>query len=727
MGDDHERLDKGRRETAAEVAGRASEVAAEAARVATLEETTAHLAGRVASVASAVAQELGLPALLDAILDQTMRTLGARFAHVYMADSDERTLRLVGSQNLPADLTELFACFSFDAPRLTARAASTRQAQRISSIDQLDPVLDVTRELLARFGCESMVALPLITRGRLVGVLTFGLEGRHQSTREEEAALDECAEIFSFGIANASAYEEERRLHTLFEAVGNATVAIAHEFGLRPVLQNIVDEARRLVDAEFAALGIVTSNDQPFAPWVWSGLSHEQASAIGRYPRPVATLGIVVSEDRPVRIADVPSHPTFRGFPEHHPTIASLLAVPVRYDGRSVGNLYLANKRGGCEFSAQDQQAVELLAAHAGAAVHQSRLRDELDAERARLRTIVENAPNGVHFVEAGTERIIANRRAFELVGQDRVLTAPDYRGQLCTPGGQVIRRDDWPARRVQRGELVGTQEFLLRRPDGRDIPLLIGAAPVLRRDGQLEGVVVVYEDISTLKELQRLREEWAAIVTHDLQQPLSLITMYVGVLERAATSLDQGMLRKGLAQTRKAANRLSRMINDLADVSRIETRRLALERHPIDIEVLVREIVERQRTMEQGRIINVSVDGPFPPVDADPVRIEQVLENLLVNAVKYSRPGTPVDVAVRRTADELRVSVTNLGTGIAAEDLPRLFDRFYRTARARAGTVPGLGLGLYIAKGLMEAHGGRIWAESGAGNTTFEIALPLT
>jgi len=105
MGDDHERLDKGRRETAAEVAGRASEVAAEAARVATLEETTAHLAGRVASVASAVAQELGLPALLDAILDQTMRTLGARFAHVYMADSDERTLRLVGSQNLPADLT----------------------------------------------------------------------------------------------------------------------------------------------------------------------------------------------------------------------------------------------------------------------------------------------------------------------------------------------------------------------------------------------------------------------------------------------------------------------------------------------------------------------------------------------------------------------------------------------------------------------------------------------
>ena len=216
-------------------------------------------------------------------------------------------------------------------------------------------------------------------------------------------------------------------------------------------------------------------------------------------------------------------------------------------------------------------------------------------------------------------------------------------------------------------------------------------------------------------------------MVTHDLQQPLSLITMYVGVIERAAANLDQRMLRRGLEQTRKAATRLSRMINDLADISSIETKRLTLERHPIDLEVLVREVVERQRTMMHDRVINVRVDGPFPLVDADPLRIEQVLENLLVNACKYSQPETAVDVEVRRAANELHVSVTNRGTCIAAEDLPRIFDRFYRTARARAGTVPGLGLGLYIAKGLMEAHGGRIWADSDAGETTFGIALPLT
>jgi signal transduction histidine kinase len=202
---------------------------------------------------------------------------------------------------------------------------------------------------------------------------------------------------------------------------------------------------------------------------------------------------------------------------------------------------------------------------------------------------------------------------------------------------------------------------------------------------------------------------------------------MNLGMLERATASLDQRMLRKGLEQTRKAAKRLSRMINDLADVSRIETRQVTLERHPIDLEALVREVVERQRTIAHDRVINVRVDGPLSLVHVDPIRIEQVLENLLVNAVKYSQPGTAVDVEVRRAVDELRVSVANRGTCIAAEELPKIFDRFYRTAGARAGTVHGLGLGLYIARGLIEAHGGRMWADSGSGKTTFEIALPLT
>ena len=341
-------------------------MASEAARIAEREEATARFAQEVAHVGSAVVHEHMLSGILEAVLDESVLTLGAEFAYVYLADEDQRTLELVAHRSLPDDFKERLSRISFDAPSLAARTASTRQAQMISSIDQFDPALTLTRELLSRMACESIVALPLLVRDRVIGVLIFALKAPHEFTREERATLDTCADIFSFGIANAIAYGQERRLHLLFEAVGNATVAIASEFGLGPVLQNIVDKARQVAGAEYAAMGIVVAADQAFGPWVFSGMTKEQESAIGRHPRPIGTLGITALEGRTVRIADVRRHPAFRGLPEQHPPIISFLAVPVRHKERSIGNLYLANKLGAPEFSVEDERAVELFARACG-------------------------------------------------------------------------------------------------------------------------------------------------------------------------------------------------------------------------------------------------------------------------------------------------------------------------------------------------------------------------
>ena len=156
-------------------------------------------------------------------------------------------------------------------------------------------------------------------------------------------------------------------------------------------------------------------------------------------------------------------------------------------------------------------------------------------------------------------------------------------------------------------GETFKTQEMLVRAPDGCEVPVLVSVAPVHRRDGQLEGVVVGYEDISILKDLQRLREEWASIVTHDLRQPLNVIMTYVSVLQGLAQNPDPQKLSKGIEQTLKAANTLSRMISDLADVSHIETKCLDVAPRPIDLDDLVRESVERQRVVSPDRVINLS------------------------------------------------------------------------------------------------------------------------
>ena len=436
---DERRGDSERPQTAAEAASRAAEMASEAARVAQREEATARFVEEVARVGSAVAHELALPRILEVILDQSVRTLGAHFAYVYLAAEDQSALELVGYRNLPNDLKERLSRVPIEAPVLPARAAATRQAQMYSSLNQIDPAVDLTHELLSRMCCETIIALPLIVRDRLLGVLIFALQAPHEFTREERAALDNCADIFSFGIANAIAYGQEHRLHLLFEAVGNATVAIASEFELWPVLQNIVDEARLVANAEYAALGIVVAGGQEFAPFVFSGMTKEQEDRHPPASRCRRDVGRPCASGPDAdRIADIRRLPAFGGpVRAALPTIISLLAVPVRYKGHSLGNLYLANKLGAPEFSVDDERAVELLASHAGAAVPPEQLQDQLEIERARFSAIVDHAPHGVHFVEAGTEKLIANRRASEIVGQSDVPTLEDYRGEVCAPDGK--------------------------------------------------------------------------------------------------------------------------------------------------------------------------------------------------------------------------------------------------------------------------------------------------
>src|SRR5262249_49731825 len=159
--------------------------------------------------------------------------------------------------------------------------------------------------------------------------------------------------------------------------------------------------------------------------------------------------------------------------------------------------------------------------------------------------------------------------------------------------------------------------------------------------------------------------------------------------------------------------------IADLNDIARLETHRLQLEQRPLDLVKLVAEAIERQKLIAEGHVINLYDHCPYPTVLADPVRMDQVISNLLGNAIKYSTPGTYIAVEVRHVDDEVRVLVTNHGPGIGADELPKIFDRYYRAAHARKTSLGGLGLGLYIAKGLILAHGGRIWAESTPGQTT--------
>jgi len=184
---------------------------------------------------------------------------------------------------------------------------------------------------------------------------------------------------------------------------------------------------------------------------------------------------------------------------------------------------------------------------------------------------------------------------------------------------------------------------------------------------------------------------------------------------------------RTTLESIQSATLTLTRMVDDLLDMSLLDARRLRLEQHWTDLRSIVDESV-KQLSHLAGTRVNVREAGPPASCFIDPMRIGQVLGNLISNAVKYGDPDAPIDVCLDRTDGEVRIAVTNQGPGIAPDEMPRLFDRFARSRAMRGSGVTGLGLGLYIARGIVEAHGGRLWAESVPGKTTtFYVDLPVS
>ncbi|MBS2028198.1 MAG: HAMP domain-containing histidine kinase [Deltaproteobacteria bacterium] len=225
--------------------------------------------------------------------------------------------------------------------------------------------------------------------------------------------------------------------------------------------------------------------------------------------------------------------------------------------------------------------------------------------------------------------------------------------------------------------------------------------------------------------ETERRQREWLALVAHDLRQPLSVIAMSAGLLGRGSR---RRCPEEAAANIMRSVDQIDRMVNDLAAFSQLDARRLTLQRGRVDVVELLSGMLARVDGQLLGKPIRLATPAAEPaPLSADPLRLEQVLWNLLSNAAKYSFPDSSIDVAVDIHPGEVRVAIANEGPGLAHAEQARLFQRFERLHRNQLPGVRGLGLGLYISRALVEQHGGRIWVESTPGFTTrFHVALPV-
>ncbi|MBI2952808.1 MAG: PAS domain S-box protein [Chloroflexi bacterium] len=528
----------------------------------------------------------------------------------------------------------------------------------------------------------------------------------------------------------------EVELARIRATVARVTTAVAKALSLEDIVQQVLDEAAAALRADAAAL---YGADEARRQLVLLGQRNVPEDMVKRVrtisfdaptlvARAIAERRIQVLEDLAKAPADllIPRELGERfGF-------GSLTAVPLIVGRRVVGAVTYATFEAR-RLSSLELEAIGTISDIMAIGMENARLYEAAQEERRRLTAIIDNSPVGIMLFEAPSGRILlANKFVEQLVGRPVEHEAPMAEHprvyNICRADGSLYPADDLPSARALHGEVILGQEVHFCQADGRMMPILVYAAPIRNEAGQITGAVAVIQDISQIRELERQREEFISVVAHDLRGAMTPIRGYADYLMRPGTREALPFnVQQALATIATNSRRMERMISDLLDVSRIEARRLALIKRQVDIPGLVRDIVQRSRETTRGHRVRLQIVGPIPPVEADPDRVEQVLGNLLSNAAKYSYPGAPITVDISPGAGEVMISVTNLGQGITSEDQNKLFTRFHRTRRAQEEKVPGLGLGLYIARGLVEAHGGRIWVESEPDKyATFRFTLPV-
>lgn len=364
-----------------------------------------------------------------------------------------------------------------------------------------------------------------------------------------------------------------------------------------------------------------------------------------------------------------------------------------------------------------------------------SSLKEREQAEDARYRaaeldTILDSIADGIVIYDQTGEIVRMNLAAERLLGysfdhQERLSV-----GQIAmklgvqSANGVSLAKGDLPAFRALQGETVQGVLMGITRPE-KKIWISVSAAPILTTDGMQNGVVTSFTDMTERIQAELLREEYVSLISHDLRNPLTVLMSQSDWLCRLLKDKDLSQETRSAEAILRNSKRMNAMIQDLVETTRLETGQREMRKEPTDLLRLVSDVVEHVVSVgDRDRILLESPEWG-PPVAVDSARIERAITNLIVNALKYAPPESPITVVLRRGKDDVEISVIDRGPGIAPDAQPHLFDRFYR---ARTGKkTEGLGLGLYIARLIVESHGGRIWVESEYGKgSTFHVSLPL-
>jgi PAS domain S-box-containing protein len=405
-----------------------------------------------------------------------------------------------------------------------------------------------------------------------------------------------------------------------------------------------------------------------------------------------------------------------------------ILALPLTLGGISLGLIFILRPLGAAAFSNPDQPVLAAFAEEAAIAVQNARLAHLLAEEKQRTESILENNPDGIMNIDSFCRIQGFNAAMENLTGYSR----EDVIGRECFKvlyfrnwEGKNWCSDQCPLKVTDKeGRQIIERQGKIRTRSGRDVDVSIKYSLIRNPEGEPINAVACVRDISEIRQLENLRETFLAMLGHELQTPLAIIKGYSSALIEGRW--DSKVLDKGLRIIEEESDNLSRVVNRLLLASRISSGSSPLHKELIDLANLAGKIVRRKQPLTTKHSFEIQMEDS-PAVMADPQLIEEVLANLVDNAIKYSPDGGKISLTGHVDNRHMRVTVSDQGLGIPREGLNHLFKRFYRVDRGSGSTTKGLGLGLYICRVIIEAHGGTIEVSSQVGQgSSFTFTLPV-
>jgi PAS domain S-box-containing protein len=573
---------------------------------------------------------------------------------------------------------------------------------------------------------SAVANVPLRANGRIIGVL--GVDNRESSDPFAQSDLDllvSLADHAAAAITNASVYEEihrtlvrrVRELATMqqFAQDVNAVVDVRRIANI--VLHHCVD----ITSAEGGLVGIETRGQ---VEWVAVGYLGTRPADVGwtcEWKEIVARVG----EGR----LGLATASTGNGSEpvSGSPRTRSHLAVPIRRGEKVLGVISLESFRPDA-FAISDQQLVVALADRAGVAIENAYLFDAVVNEQRKTKLVLHSIADGVFTVDRELRITAFNTAAERIVGwRETEVIGKACAEVFCDTEGEQ-RQCELIQQAMDDGRSISStpEDPPVLSRTGDPVYISSSTAPIHSHEGQVEGAVVVFRDVSSDRELDRLKSDFVSMISHELRSPLANLGAAIELLSNVSEGHE--VMEKTLAIARANERRLARLIEDILNVSRIEAGQMRVSREPVTLAPLLKRVV-RLAQLETGQHkIILRLPRRLPFVLADHGKVEIVANNLVTNAINYSPYGGRIMVKVEGPLDgELVVSVVDEGVGIPEEHLDKVFSRFYRVDTSDGRRVYGHGLGLYISKRLVELQGGRIWVQSRKGlGSCFSFSLPI-